>query len=169
MRHGLDFVDLENPEVCLPTVRLEERIMIGAEMPRCVLTMDGGVEHAADVGAIDGTTMHADSDEATGELVHDHEHPVAPEHDGLASKKIHAPQAVSRVSDERQPRGPGAAGDGAIVFRQHAVYDVLVDVDPERVRDDTWSKGILSRIRDLSAKDLTTRQIAAELNREGLT
>ena len=52
MRHGLDFVDLENPEVCLPTVRLEERIMIGAEMPRCVLTMDGGVEHAADVGAI---------------------------------------------------------------------------------------------------------------------
>ena len=80
--------------------------------------------------------MHADSDEATGELVHDHEHPVAPEHDGLASKQIHAPQAVSRVSDERQPRGPGAARGGAIVFRQHAVYDVLVDVDPERVRDD---------------------------------
>src|SRR2546427_2105548 len=79
MRHSHHFVDLENPEVCLPTVRLEERIMIGAEMPRCVLTMDGGVEHAADVGAIDGTTMHADSDEATGELVHDHEHPVAPD------------------------------------------------------------------------------------------
>jgi hypothetical protein len=54
-------------------VRLEERIMIGAEMPRCVLTMGGGVEHTADVGAIDGTTMHADSHEATGELVHDHE------------------------------------------------------------------------------------------------
>jgi hypothetical protein len=52
MRHRLDFVDLENPEVCLPTVRLEERIMIGAEMLRRVLTMDGGVEHAADVGAI---------------------------------------------------------------------------------------------------------------------
>jgi hypothetical protein len=45
-------------------------------------------------------------------------------------------QAVSRVSDERQPRGPGAAGGGAIVFCQHAVYVVLVDVDPERVRDD---------------------------------
>ena len=28
-RHGLDFVDLENPEVCFPTVRLEEQIMIG--------------------------------------------------------------------------------------------------------------------------------------------
>src|SRR5713226_8513305 len=80
--------------------------------------------------------MHADSDEATGELVHDHEHPVAPEHDGLASKEIHTPQAVSRVSDERQPRGPGSARGGSIVFRWHAVHDVLVDVDPERVRDD---------------------------------
>ena len=38
-------------------MRLEERIMIDAEMPRCVLTMDGGVEHTADVGAIDGTTI----------------------------------------------------------------------------------------------------------------
>ena len=112
MRHGLDFVNLQNPKVCPPTVRLEERIMIGAEMPRCVLTLDGGVEYAADVGAIDGTTMHADSDEATGELVHHHEHPVAPEHDGLASKQIHAPQAVSRVSDERQPRGAVPPGTG---------------------------------------------------------
>ena len=32
---------------------------------------------------------------------------------------------------------PGAARGRAIVFRQHAVHDVLVDVDPERVRDDT--------------------------------
>ena len=117
-------------------MRLEQRIVIGTEMSGDALPVDGGIEHAADVGAIDGTTMHTDSDEATGELVHDHEHPVAPEHDGLASKEIHAPQAVSRVSDERQPRGPGAAGDGAIVFRQHAVDDVLVDVDPERVHDD---------------------------------
>ena len=76
MRHGLDFVDLENPEVCFPTVHLEQQIMIGTEMPRCVLTMDGCVEYAAEVGAIDGITVHADSDEATGELVHDHEHPV---------------------------------------------------------------------------------------------
>ena len=136
MRHGLDFVDLQNPKVRRPTVRLEQRIMIGTEMSRCALTMNGGVEHAAEVGAIDRTAVHADSDEATRELVHHHEHPVAPEHDGLASKKVHAPQAVSRVSDERQPRRPGAARGGTTVFRQHAVDDVFVDVDPERVRDD---------------------------------
>src|ERR1700681_201484 len=98
MRHGLDFVDLQNPKIRRPPVRLEERIMIGAEMSWCAPTTNGGVEHAAKV-AIDRITVHADSDEATGELVHDHEHPVAPEHDGLASKEIHAPQAVSRVSD----------------------------------------------------------------------
>jgi hypothetical protein len=35
--------------------------------------------------------VHADADEATRELVHDDEHPVAPEHDGLASKEVDAP------------------------------------------------------------------------------
>src|SRR6266849_6520105 len=136
MRHSLDFVDLQNPKVRRPTVRTEQRIMISTEMARCAPTMNGGVEHAAKVGAIDRTAVHADSDEATRELVHDHEHPVAPEHDGLASKKVHAPQAVCGVSDERQPRGPGSARGGAMVFRQHAVNDVLVDIDSERVRDD---------------------------------
>ena len=90
--------------------------MIGAEMWRGTPTMHGGVAHAAEVGAIDRTAVHADADEATRELVHDHEHPVAPEHDGPASKEIHAPQAVCRVADERHPRGPGSAQDGAIVF-----------------------------------------------------
>ena len=136
MRHGLDFVDLQNPKVRRPTVRFEQRIMIGAEVLRFAPTMNGCVEHAAEVGAIDRTTVHPDADEATRELVHDHKHPVAPEHDGLTSKEIHAPQAVSRVSDERQPRGSGSARGGAIVFRQDARYDVLVEVDPERLGDD---------------------------------
>ena len=69
MRYGLDFVDLENPKVRPPTVRLEERIMIGAEMSRCAPTMNGGVEHATEVGAIDRTTLHAASDQATRELI----------------------------------------------------------------------------------------------------
>ena len=108
MWHRLDFVDLQNPKVRPPPVRLEQRIMIRTEMSRRAPAMNGGVEHAAEVGVIDRTAVHADSDEATGELVHDYEYPVAPEHDGLTSKEINAPQAVSRVSDERQPRGPGA-------------------------------------------------------------
>jgi hypothetical protein len=106
-------------------------------------------EHATEVGAIDRTAARADSDEATRELVHGHGYPVAPEHDGLASKEVHAPQAVCRVSDERQPRGPGSAGGVAMVFRQRAVHDVLVDADPEGVRD---IRGQPNRgLRDLSS------------------
>ena len=116
--------------------------------------MNGGVEHAAEVAAIDRATVHADSDKATRELVHHDEHPVAPDDDGLASKQIHAPEAISRVSDERQPRRPGTAWGGAIVFRQHAVYDVLVDVDSERVRDDVSDRRTAeSRIARLELDD----------------
>src|SRR5678815_3109260 len=114
MRYGLDFVDLENPKVRPPTVRLKEWIMIRAEMTRCAPTMDGGVEHAAHINAGDGSAVHADADEATRELVHDHEYPVAPEDDGLAAKEIDAPEAVCGVSDERQPRGPASARGRAI-------------------------------------------------------
>ena len=55
---------------------------------------------------------------------------------GRTAQEVPAPQTVCRVSDERQPRGPGSARGWTIAFRQHAVHDVLVDVDPERLRDD---------------------------------
>ena len=32
MRHGLDFADLQNPQVRHPTVRLEQRIIIGTAL-----------------------------------------------------------------------------------------------------------------------------------------
>src|SRR6516165_8608729 len=136
MRHGLDFVDLQNPQVRRPPVRLQQWIVLGTEMSGYALPMNGGVKHLADVGDRDGAAMHADADEATRELVHDHEHPVAAAHDRLASKEVHAPEAVSGMADERQPRRAGAARRRAIVFRQHAVDDVLVDGNPERLRDD---------------------------------
>ena len=107
MRHGFDFIDLQNPKVRRPTVRLEQRIVIGAEMSRGAPTMNGDVEHAADGGALDGTTMHADADEATGELVHDHEHRVAPEYDGLASKEVHAPCPMKDNHEGPVPPGAG--------------------------------------------------------------
>ena len=81
MRHRLEFVDLENPKVGHPPVRLEYGIMIRTETSRDALAMNRGVEHTAHVSAGNGTAMHADADEATRELVHDYEHPVAPKHD----------------------------------------------------------------------------------------
>jgi hypothetical protein len=72
--------------------------------------MNGGVEHAAEVGALDRTAVHADSDEATRKLVHDHEHPVAPEHDGLAAKKstLHTLSVVCPMNDNHV--GPVSRG-----------------------------------------------------------
>ena len=112
MGHGLDFVDLQNPKVRRPTVRLDQRIIIGAEMARCAQTMNGGVDHAAEVGALDRTAVHADPDEATRELVHDHEHPVALEHDGLASKEstLHRLSVVWPMNDNHEGPVPPGAG-----------------------------------------------------------
>jgi hypothetical protein len=68
------------------------------------LPVTGRIEHAANVSAGDGAAVHAEADKATRELVHDHEHPVAPERDRLAAQAVHAPEAVSGVAVERQPR-----------------------------------------------------------------
>ena len=120
----------------MPAVLIEQRVVIGTEMARGTLPANGVVEHAAEAGAIDRPALPAESDEAAGELVHDHEDPVALEHDGLAAKQVHAPQAVRRVSDERQPRGSGSVRRRSVVFRQDAIHDVLVDIEPERLGDD---------------------------------
>src|SRR4029453_15928407 len=86
-------------------------------MWRDALPVNRGVEHAANVGTRDGAALHADPDEPTRELVHDHEYPDAPQHDGLASKESHAPEAVSGVADERQPRSR-AGGSSSVGQRR---------------------------------------------------
>ena len=48
----LDCVDRQNPQVRYPPMRLKQRIVIGTEMSWCPLTMNRGVEHAAEVGAV---------------------------------------------------------------------------------------------------------------------
>jgi hypothetical protein len=98
----------------------------------------------ANVGAGDDARLHAEADQAARELVHDQEHSAAPEHDRLASKEVDAPEAVGGVADERQPRGPSSARSRAIVFGQHTVHHVLVDIDPERLHDDPRCRPRLS-------------------------
>ena len=98
-------------------MRLEHRIVVGAEMSGDALPVDCCIKHAAHVDARDRTAMHAESDETARELVHHHEHPVAPKHDRFAAKEIDAPQAVCGMADERQPRWAGAVRRHlAIVF-----------------------------------------------------
>jgi hypothetical protein len=81
VRHSLDLVDSENPQVRLPPVRLEQRIMIRAEMSWCIAPLDSDVEQAAHVGAAQRAALHTEPDQLTRALVHHDKHPIAPEHD----------------------------------------------------------------------------------------
>src|SRR5262245_5104131 len=103
MRHCLEFIDLENPQVCCPSMRLKQRIMIRTEISGSALPSNGSVEHAADVDGGRGAAMDGDADEAACELVHHHEHPVAAQHDRLTTKEVHAPETVDSMADQRQP------------------------------------------------------------------
>ena len=57
VRYRLDFVDLQNPQIRFPAVRLEQRIVICTEMSRRALPMNGDVQHAAQVSACNGAAV----------------------------------------------------------------------------------------------------------------
>ena len=61
------------------------------------------------------------------ELIHDHEHPVAPEHDGLASKEIHAPQAA--VRQQRRLDAPKSADLSELMILNFKTFDPLQPAD----------------------------------------
>ncbi|MFT5392486.1 MAG: hypothetical protein ACI8PT_002684, partial [Gammaproteobacteria bacterium] len=50
-----DFVDFQYPRIGLPTVKLEQRIVIGTEISRWTLLIKGAMEHAAHGEPIDVT------------------------------------------------------------------------------------------------------------------
>ena len=56
------------------------------------------VEHPADSWAVDGLMVNAKADDASRVLVKHHHDRVRPEDDGLAPKKVDAPQAILRVT-----------------------------------------------------------------------
>ena len=64
------------------------------------LGRNGCVEQPAQGTTIDIAGMDAKTDDAPGELIHDHEHPVAIQKNGFTPKQVNAPKAVLRVPDE---------------------------------------------------------------------
>ena len=68
-------------------------------------TMNGRVEHPTEIGTIDRTALHADSDEASRELVHDHEHPTEEERphgadQPVAQREVRRPPASTAQDDQ---------------------------------------------------------------------
>ena len=109
--------------------------------------MNGLVEHAAEVRAVDVPVMHAETDDAAGELVHHDEDPIALEHDRLAPKEVDAPQTVSGMANKRQPRR-AVSPVWPIVFRQDAAHEVLVDAERPRhdARDPRTAESGIARL-----------------------
>src|SRR5260370_31188053 len=78
--------------------------------------------------------FNSESDDTTREDVHDDHNPEALQQDGLAPKKMDAPQAGTGFSDGRQPRRTFTSELRMRVARQNPAHHVLVDFQAEGVR-----------------------------------
>jgi hypothetical protein len=59
---------------------------------------------------------------------------VGVEQNGLATKKINAPEAVFQLADKRQPgRAVTGIGSGSVVLFQHTPDNIFIDVDSVRI------------------------------------
>jgi len=61
------------------------------------------LEHPAEGHSIHDAALDAESDDATGELVHHDENPVGSQHCRFASEQVATPQTVLGVTDESEP------------------------------------------------------------------
>ena len=57
------------------------------------------VEHPTERWSIDSPCLYAKANDLARELIHDDEHPMAFEYEGLAAKQIDAPQAVFGMAE----------------------------------------------------------------------
>jgi len=69
--HCLHPFHLQDPQIGLPAVELEQRIVIGSKPRRQTAARDGLVEHAAEPWTIHRNGLHTEANNQTGKLVHD--------------------------------------------------------------------------------------------------
>ena len=133
-RDRFQLVDFKNPQIRFPAMKLEQRIIIGAQVGRDALSGDGMVKHSAQRYPIDRTYLNAEADDPASELIHHDEDPMRPQHDGFTAKEVNAPKAILHVANEGQPRRAAGSRPRSIVFGQHPADHVLVDLDAEGLR-----------------------------------
>lgn len=98
--NGFDFRYTQDSKVCLPLMKLIQRIVIGTQVFRKVCTSNGLLEHAAKRQTIDNAGLNSKTDDPASVLVHDHEHPIRSQGDRFASDEVETPQAVLDMSEE---------------------------------------------------------------------
>jgi hypothetical protein len=89
-------------------VKSEQWVMIGTDQRRRRVAADRLIEHAAHSLAVDVLAADAEADDAAGKHVDGHQDPPAAKHDRLATKQVHAPEAVLGLREESEPGGTRA-------------------------------------------------------------
>ena len=112
VRHRLDFLHVEDPQIRLPLVESIQRIMVRAQISGPALTSRRAIEHPAQPHAIHDTAMHAKAHDAARALVHHDEHPVCAQDGRFAAKQIETPQTVLRVTEDCEPGRTPEFGPG---------------------------------------------------------
>ena len=117
-------------------MKAEQRIVIRTYPRRQRFTGNGLIEHAAKVRTVDVFAADAESDDAAGEHIDDHKDPMAAEQYRLATKQIHAPEAVVGLREEGEPGGTrGTRMIWAVLRREDSTHDVLINLNAECMRD----------------------------------
>src|SRR5579862_6794363 len=76
-----DLLDFEHAKVREPAMKLEQRIVISADVLRQQLASDGAIEHSTHGDAIDVGALDAKADDAAGKNIYHQHHPVATQQD----------------------------------------------------------------------------------------
>lgn len=130
--NGLYLLDLEDADICLPSVKLQQRVVVGSEVRRLGRAADDPAKHSADDGTIKRSFASGESDDSPVALVHDDHYPVGIQNQRLAAKQIDTPEAVLSVAEERQPGWATRARARSIVVGEHLSKRILVDRNVER-------------------------------------
>ncbi|MEX2123996.1 MAG: hypothetical protein WD795_08890 [Woeseia sp.] len=101
--HGVHFCHLKNPKIGFPSMKHEQWIIVGTQIPWTFIAANDAVEHAANCGSVEYPRMHRKANDSPRILVHEDHHPMGLEDHGFTSKEIHAPQAVFVVAQESEP------------------------------------------------------------------
>ncbi len=140
--HRLHRFHVQDPQIGLPAVEMEQRIMIGTEPRGRSLPGDGLVEHPAERWPVDCRGLHAKADDPAGKLIHDDQNPVTPQQDRFGPEQVQAPETVLGMTQEREPRRSVVTAFGVVVCGQNSADHIFVEVD---------AKGLGQVLRDLRA------------------
>ena len=131
MRHGAYGLDFQNVQIGLPSLKVEQGIVVQAETDGKALTRNGPVEHAAKCDSIAGARLDCKANDFPRKVIHHHQDPMGSEKDRFHLKEVRAPEAVFGMAQQREPRRTAFVTIGPVMGRQNPPDDVLVDLDAE--------------------------------------